>query len=126
MAHLRARAERGGGPAILFFGERHPAQDDFHAPDRAALTATGVLTRTIAAWSRWGQGPRYVQDAVADHADLIRDAVAAGAAILVCGSVTGMAPGVHAALAAILAMRRWRRCWPMAATGATSTDPMIL
>ena len=102
MAHLRARAERGGGPAILFFGERHPAHDDFHAPDRAALTATGVLTRTIAAWSRWGQGPRYAQDAVADHADLIRDAVAAGAAILVCGSVTGMAPGVHAALAAIL------------------------
>jgi sulfite reductase (NADPH) flavoprotein alpha-component len=61
-----------------------------------------VLTRTIAAWSRWGRGPRYVQDAVADNADLIRDAVAAGAAILVCGSVTGMAPGVHAVLAAIL------------------------
>lgn len=102
MAHLRARAEHGGGPATLFFGERHPAQDDFHGHERAVLTARGVLTRTIPAWSRLGHGPRYVQDAVADHADLIRDAVAAGAAILVCGSVTGMAPGVHAALAAIL------------------------
>lgn len=104
MAHLRARAAVGGarGPATLFFGERHPAQDDFLSVERAALAADGVLTRTIPAWSRLGHGPRYVQDAVAGQADLVREAVAAGAAILVCGSVTGMAPGVHAALAAIL------------------------
>ena len=104
MAHLRARAASGGGrgPAVLFFGERHPAQDDLLAVERADLAASGVLTRTVPAWSRLGDGPRYVQDAVAEQADLVREAVAAGAAILVCGSVTGMAPGVHAALAAIL------------------------
>ncbi|MGT2515590.1 hypothetical protein ACVOMT_16340 [Sphingomonas panni] len=32
----------------------------------------------------------------------IAEAVGRGAAIYVCGSVQGMAPGVHAALAAIL------------------------
>ncbi len=103
MAHLRQRAATGGGgPATLFFGERHPAHDDFHAGERDALAASGVLIATHTAWSRLGDGPRYAQDAVTAAADAIRAAVSAGAAIYVCGSLKGMAPGVHAALAAIL------------------------
>ena len=102
MAHLRQRAAHGGGPAWLFWGERHPAHDDYHAAERRALAARGALTGSVTAWSRLGEGPRYVQDALATHADVVRGAVAGGGAIYVCGSIAGMAPAVHAALAAIL------------------------
>ena len=102
LAHLRQRAVDGGAPAWLFFGERNAAHDDFHAEARAALAARGVLAETCNAWSRDGAGPRYVQDAVAAAGDRIAQAIDAGAAIYVCGSITGMAPGVHAALAAIV------------------------
>ena len=106
LAHLRERASAGGAPAWLFFGERHPDHDDFHAAERHALAADGVLSRQAAAWSRLGHGHRYVQDAVAAAAADIAAAVAGGAAIYVCGSVAGMAPAVHAALAAILGDER--------------------
>ncbi|MEH3104661.1 MAG: sulfite reductase flavoprotein subunit alpha [Sphingomonas phyllosphaerae] len=102
LAHLRQRTANGGAPSWLFFGERHPAHDDFLADVRAALTAQGALSQTFAAWSRHGDGPRYVQDAVTVEAERIAAAVAAGASIYVCGSIAGMAPGVHAALAGIL------------------------
>ncbi|MFK3888044.1 PepSY domain-containing protein [Sphingomonas sp. NPDC079357] len=102
LAHLRQRASEGGAPAWLFFGERHPAHDDFLADARAGLTADGILTETTAAWSRLGDGPRYVQHAVAAASERIAAAVDAGAAIYVCGSIAGMAPGVHAALAEIV------------------------
>ena len=102
LAHLRNRDAQGGAPAILYWGERHPAQDDFLGEERAALLATGVLADQRIAWSRLPGGHRYVQDAVAADASRIRAAVEGGAAIYVCGSVQGMAPGVHAALADIL------------------------
>lgn len=102
LAHLRHRAAHGGAPAYLYWGERHPAQDDFLAEERKALLATGVLADQQVAWSRQPGGHRYVQDAVAADAGRIRSAIGAGAAIYVCGSVQGMAPGVHAALADIL------------------------
>ena len=102
LAHLRHRAATGGGPAWLYWGERQPAQDDFLADERAALARSGTLSRNVAAWSRQPGGHRYVQDAVAADGPAIAQAVAAGAAIYVCGSVNGMAPGVHAALAGIL------------------------
>lgn len=102
LAHLRQRARDGGAPAWLFLGERHPDCDDLHAGTRAVLTARGTLAETWSAWSRHGDGPRYVQDAVAAAGDRIAAAVAGGAAIYVCGSLAGMAPGVHAALATIL------------------------
>ncbi len=102
MAHLRYRAATGGGPAWLYWGERHPAHDDFLADERRALSDRGTLIRSVTTWSRQPDGHRYVQDAVAADGPAIADAVTAGAAIYVCGSVQGMAPGVHAALAAIL------------------------
>lgn len=102
LAHLRHRGASVGGPAMLYWGERHPAQDDFLAGERQALVDTGVLADQRIAWSRRPGGHRYVQDAVAADATNIRTAVGSGAAIYVCGSVQGMAPGVHAALATIL------------------------
>jgi len=48
---------------------------------------------------------------VAAEAERIASAVAAGAAIYVCGSIAGMAPGVHAALAVIeIGQRLLGRC----------------
>ncbi|MEG8039159.1 sulfite reductase flavoprotein subunit alpha [Sphingomonas sp. LR60] len=102
LGHLRQRKVDGGATSWLFFGERNAACDDLHAEARAVLTNQGVLADTFAAWSRDRDGPRYVQDAVAAEAERIASAVAAGAAIYVCGSIAGMAPGVHAALAVIL------------------------
>ncbi|MEH3039414.1 MAG: sulfite reductase flavoprotein subunit alpha [Sphingomonas paucimobilis] len=102
VAHLRHRAAQGGAPAHLYWGERHPAHDDLLADERQALLADHVLANQQVAWSRRPGGPRYVQDAVTADADRIRAAIDAGSAIYVCGSVQGMAPGVHAALADIL------------------------
>ncbi|MGN5373913.1 PepSY domain-containing protein [Sphingomonas hankookensis] len=102
MAHLRQRAVVGGGPAWLYWGERHPVQDDFLAGERRALADRGVIARSVTAWSRHPGRHRYVQDGVAADGPAIAAAVAAGAAIYVCGSMQGMAPGVHAALEAIL------------------------
>lgn len=102
LAHLRYRAARGGGPVSLYWGERHSAYDDYHAEERLALAERGALSRSVTAWSPEEGGHRYVQDAVTADAVHIWAAVAAGAAIYVCGSVQGMAPAVHAALEAIL------------------------
>ncbi|WP_242415580.1 PepSY domain-containing protein [Sphingomonas panni] len=102
LAHLRHRAAQGGAAATLYWGERHPAQDDFLAEERQALTNAGVLAGQKIAWSRQPGGHRYVQDTLAADGLAIAEAVGRGAAIYVCGSVQGMAPGVHAALAAIL------------------------
>lgn len=114
LAHLRQRGSPAG-PAHLFWGERHPDHDDYHAAERRTLPS---LSTEVTAWSRLGTGPRYVQDALPAAADTIRRAVAAGGAIYVCGSMQGMAAGVHHALAdmlgeetleAMLAEGRYRR-----------------
>ncbi|MEH3048108.1 sulfite reductase flavoprotein subunit alpha [Sphingomonas adhaesiva] len=102
LAHLRHRAAQGGGPAWLFWGERHPDHDDYHAAERHAHAARGTLVRSMTAWSRLGCGPRYVQDALAASADAVAGAVALGAAIYVCGSMDGMAVGVQQVLTAAL------------------------
>ncbi|MDJ0275878.1 sulfite reductase flavoprotein subunit alpha [Sphingomonas sp. 2R-10] len=102
MAHLRHRATQGGGPALLYWGERHPAQDDFLADERDALAIGGIVVGSVVAWSRQPGSHQYVQDAVAADRSAIAGAVADGAAIYVCGSMQGMAPGVHAALETIL------------------------
>ena len=102
LAHLRHRSAQGGAPAILYWGERNPAHDDFLGEERAALLARGVLANQQITWSRHPGGHRYVQDGVAADSIRIRAAIDGGAAIYVCGSVQGMAPGVHAALADIL------------------------
>ncbi len=103
LAHMRHRVgQSAAGPVDLFWGERHPRQDDYHRAERAALIAAHADSAAFAAWSRLGAGPRYVQDAVTAQAARIAAAVADGASIYVCGSVQGMASGVHHALLAIL------------------------
>ncbi len=100
-AHLKARTAAGGG-AWLLFGERTQAHDAFFDAELQAWSASGVLRRLDRCFSRDAGDGRYVQDLVADAADALRDWVARGAVIYVCGSLGGMSQGVHAALEAAL------------------------
>ena len=53
-------------------------------------------------FSRDQTAKRYVQHRVLERAGEIRGWIDSGAAIYVCGSLQGMAPGVHAALIEIV------------------------
>ncbi|MBB5660573.1 sulfite reductase (NADPH) flavoprotein alpha-component [Brevundimonas halotolerans] len=103
VAHLseRARAAKPG-PAWLVFGERTAAHDALLDQRLQGWLASGVLTRLDRAFSRDKGGARYVQDILQAEADTVRDWVERGATIMVCGSLKGMAPAVHAALRDIL------------------------
>lgn len=95
-AHLKARTAAGG--AWLLFGERTQAHDVFFDAELQAWRASGVLGRLDRCFSRDPGDGRYVQDLAAAASDDLRDWVARGAAIYVCGSLEGMSQGVHAAL----------------------------
>lgn len=101
-AHLAERAERKAGQAWLLFGERSGAHDQHYAVDIAGWREGGVLGRIDQAFSRDGGSARYVQDQLTACADDLRQWVAEGAAIYVCGSLQGMSEGVDAALRVIL------------------------
>ncbi|OZI21553.1 hypothetical protein CAL26_25775 [Bordetella genomosp. 9] len=101
-AHLKARAARGHHRNWLLFGERHEAHDRPYGSDIDAWRQAGVLERLDRAYSRDLPARRLVQHALRDAADLLRAWVAAGAALYVCGSATGMARGVDETLREIL------------------------
>jgi sulfite reductase (NADPH) flavoprotein alpha-component len=104
-AHLKARTATGGG-AWLLFGERTRAHDAFFDTELQAGLATGVLKRLDRSFSRDPGDGRYVQDLVAGASDELRDWIDRGATLHVCGSLEGMASGVHAALEAALGAER--------------------
>jgi len=96
-----ARHNRVGRPAYMFFGTRHPQSDFLYREQIEAALDTGRLTQLDAAFSRV-VGGQYVQDRLAAEAGLVRELVAAGAQVMVCGGLD-MARGVRAALDAALA-----------------------
>jgi sulfite reductase (NADPH) flavoprotein alpha-component len=101
-ALLRARIAAGHRRNWLLFGERTAAHD-FHFRERlAAAQAGGFLPHLDLAFSRDGGGRVYVQDRLREQADRLRAWIADGAAIHVCGSLEGMAPGVESVLAEVL------------------------
>ena len=101
-AHLKARIDAGVTENWLVFGERN-AQHDFLCRDELeGWAAAGQLARLDVAFSRDGGEVRYVQHLLAAHGDELRAWVARGAAIYVCGSLQGMASGVHEVLAEAL------------------------
>jgi sulfite reductase (NADPH) flavoprotein alpha-component len=101
-AHLKARAAAVRHRNWLLFGERNAAHDAFYGHALQGWLAQGVLERLDLVYSRDGGPLRYVQDALRHHAADVRAWVEQGAAIYVCGSLQGMAGGVHEALAQIL------------------------
>jgi sulfite reductase (NADPH) flavoprotein alpha-component len=56
----------------------------------------------VGVFSRDGGDARYVQDALRANAVRLRQWLDEGAALYVCGSLQGMAPGVDAVLLALL------------------------
>jgi len=106
IAGLRALLkERVGKPITrnwLLFGERNAAQDFHYRNELQAWQAQGRLERLDLAFSRDQAEPVYVQHRLREHAGKIREWLAAGAAIYVCGSLKGMAPAVNSALAEII------------------------
>jgi sulfite reductase (NADPH) flavoprotein alpha-component len=97
-AHWRARAGRPHGGAWLMFGERTSAHDAFLDGELEAARAAGDLTRFDRVFSRDPGDGRYVQALVEQNAAELRGWVERGATLLVCGSLEGMAQGVHTAL----------------------------
>jgi sulfite reductase (NADPH) flavoprotein alpha-component len=101
-SHLKARIGMGVMDNWLLFGERN-AQHDFLLQDELqGWQASGWLARLDLAFSRDQAARRYVQDLLLEQTAEVRAWVERGAAIYVCGSLQGMAGGVHAALAEIL------------------------
>jgi sulfite reductase (NADPH) flavoprotein alpha-component len=63
-----------------------------------AWRRNGALECLNLAFSRDEAGPKYVQDALGLHSAQLRTWVEQDAAIYVCGSLQGMASGVHQVL----------------------------
>lgn len=101
-AHLAARASAGARRNWLLFGERNGDRDFHYRRDIERWQSEGFIERLDLAFSRDGARRRYVQDALRDAADTLRTWVHEGAAIHVCGSLQGMAPGVDAVLRDVL------------------------
>lgn len=101
-AHLKARVLAGAKQNCLLFGERTKAHDYFFKDEILQWQETGHLSETHLAFSQDQAQKRYVQDLVAEQAQLIRAWVEEGASIYVCGSLEGMASGVDLALQDIL------------------------
>jgi cytochrome P450/NADPH-cytochrome P450 reductase len=88
------------GPAMLFFGCRHPEQDYLYA-DELKKFATEGIAELHTGFSR-GDGPKtYVQHLVATQKDRVWNLIEQGGIIYVCGDGGKMEPDVKAALVAI-------------------------
>lgn len=97
-ALLKTRIEAGRHRNWLLFGERECAHDFYHRDEILRWQQQGSIERLDLAWSREGIARIYVQDRLRESAELLRQWVEQGAAIYVCGSLAGMAPGVDAVL----------------------------
>jgi len=96
---IRANTRRR--PIHLWFGARHPDADFLYGAELQQWSASGRLANLSAAFSRTG-ARHYVQDHLRADAEHIRDLVAKGGRIMVCGG-RDMAQGVRETFAEILA-----------------------
>jgi cytochrome P450/NADPH-cytochrome P450 reductase len=88
------------GPAMLFFGCRHPDQDFLYADELKAFAADGI-TELHTAFSRAESPKTYVQNLVAAQQERVWSLIEQGAIVYVCGDGGKMEPDVKAALVAI-------------------------
>jgi cytochrome P450/NADPH-cytochrome P450 reductase len=107
---LRERAvlKSGGaqlGPAMLFFGCRHPDQDYIYRDELEAHAADGIA-ELHTAFSRQEKSKVYVQDLIRENRDRVWDLIEQGAKIFVCGDGSRMEPDVRRALSLICSEER--------------------
>ncbi len=100
-SHLKARITVGLVRNWLIFGERNAAHDFYYRDEIEHWQKEGFLERMDMVFSQDQAERLYVQDRIRAESDAIGAWLADGAAILVCGSLDGMAPAVEAALADI-------------------------
>ncbi len=105
--HLQGRAavrvnDGAAPPAWLLFGERQSAHDRYFADEIAQWLDGGVLAHADLVFSRDQPERRYVQHRLAEQHQRVREWVAQGAAVYVCGSLDGMAAGVDEVLTQVL------------------------
>jgi len=101
-ALLRERIAAGRKRNWLLFGERNGDRDFHYGGEIRAWHRNGDIEHLDLAFSRDAPERVYVQQRLAERADRLCEWVAAGASIHVCGSLQGMAPGVHAVLVDVL------------------------
>lgn len=104
-AFLRERAAlkaqgRALGPAMLFFGCRHPEHDFIYADELREQSDAGIVELHVA-FSRHVGKKTYVQDLVNEQSDRVRALIDQGAIIYVCGDGGRMEPDVKRALVAM-------------------------
>lgn len=105
-ALLKARLAAGRRRNWLLFGERHAAHDFLYRGEIEQWLADGRIERADFAWSRDQAERIHVQQRLREAAGELRRWVDAGAAIYVCGSLDGLAPGVDAVLREVLGTAR--------------------
>ncbi|MDI1339445.1 PepSY domain-containing protein [Polaromonas sp.] len=89
-------------PMHLYFGGRDPARDFYFGPDIQRWLGEGRLATLQTVFSRVPDGGGYVQDALRRDAERVRNLLAQGAIVRVCGS-RAMARGVAETLDVVLA-----------------------
>lgn len=70
----------------LIFGEKRRDEDFLYREELESLCEDGVLNRLITAFSRYGATKYYVQHAIEEHADYVRELVLKGAHVYLCGN----------------------------------------
>lgn len=101
-ALLRQRVMQKRHRNWLIFGERNADRDFHYGPEILRWKEAGQIERLDLAFSRDQPERIYVQNLLDRAAESVREWVAQGAAVYVCGSLEGMAPGVDSALRRIL------------------------
>lgn len=101
-AVLKQRIVAGHAPNWLLFGERSGAHDFHYRVEIEGWQDAGALAHVDLAFSRDQAHRQYVQHALQAQGERLREWLDAGAAIYVCGSLEGMAPGVESVLKEIV------------------------
>ena len=105
-AHLREREALGQHGHWLLYGERNAAHDSLLAQELEGWLASGHLARLDRVFSRDQAERRYVQHVLRDQAETLRQWLANGASLLICGSLEGMGREVDALLRGLLGAER--------------------
>ncbi|MFD3585812.1 bifunctional cytochrome P450/NADPH--P450 reductase [Streptomyces sp. NPDC058683] len=93
------------GLSQVFVGCRHPEHDYFYRQEMQDWEKTGIAQVHTAFSAVPGHPARFVQNAIANAADTVWQAIEDGAYIYVCGDGRRMAPAVREALTAIYRRR---------------------
>lgn len=95
-AFLEERIARGSqGRNWLFYGHRHKADDFYFQDELESWQSSGRLTKLSLAWSRDGDGKRYVQHLLWEERRELVDWLKRGAYLYLCGEKSHMAVDVQ-------------------------------